>query len=437
MTNHPRRRDFLKTSLLAAGATALPLQATGDERLPIAAIITEYRYLSHADVIITKLLEGYEHDGGPGPNLRVAGMYIDLFPENDMGRELARKHSIPIFDTIEDAITLGTGAVAVKGVLSIGEHGNYPYTPDTHQHMYPRRRFFDAIAATFIKYNQVVPVFNDKHLAYNWADAKHMYDTAKAMNIPFMAGSSIPVAWRIPPLQLERGCEIEEAVGLGYGGLEAYGFHTIEGMQCMVERRKGYETGVAAVQTFQGRKAIEQALKQGLWSQDVVEAALEAAPDRYPGRPTVEDYDDKNFAIYRIEYRDGLIGTIVIAGSVVSTFGFACKLKGQSKPVATEFELQRGTPYRHFGYLVDAVEPMIRTGKPSYPVERTLLTTGILDAVMHSLADGGRRIETPELAISYTPADWPFAPGAPKEPVKPEGSWHHLQKAREMRKQGG
>jgi hypothetical protein len=366
------RREFLTASGLAAGATLLPDSLAGhnDERLPVTAIITEYRYLSHADVIITKLMEGYEHDGGPGPNLRLAGMYVDQFRERDMARDFARKYSIPIFDSIEDAITLGADGVAVKGVLSIGEHGEYPWTEDTHQHMYPRRRFFDEIAATFQKYDQVVPVFNDKHLAYNWADAKHMYDTAKAMKIPFMAGSSIPVAWRLPALELPRGCEIEEAIGLGYGGLEAYGFHTIEGMQCMIERRKGYETGVAAVQTFQGRKAIEEAQKRGVWSPEVLEAALEAAPDRLPGRPVPEDYDHERFAVYSIEYRDGLKATIVIANQVVSTFGFACQLKGEAKPRATAFELQRGTPYRHFGYLVDAIEPMIRTGKPTYPSPR-------------------------------------------------------------------
>ncbi|MEZ5364769.1 MAG: hypothetical protein R2748_21135 [Bryobacterales bacterium] len=428
------RRDFLKTSLMAAGSAALP--AAYDERPTVAAIITEYRYLSHADVIVTKLMEGYEHDGGPGPKLRLAAMYVDQFHDNDMARDLARKHSIPIFDSIEGAITMGTQGVAVDGVLSIGEHGQYPWTKDTNQHMYPRRRFFDGIAATFQKYDKVVPVFNDKHLAYNWPDAKYMYDLARATEIPLMAGSSIPVAWRIPPLQLPRGCEIEEAIGLGYGGLEAYGFHTLEGMQCQVERRKGYETGVEAVETFQGRAAIEDAERRGVWSRELLEAALEAAPDRLPGRPTPEDYDDKNYAVYRIYYRDGLKASIVIASQAVSTFGFACKLKGESKPRATAFELQRGTPYRHFGYLIDAVEPMIRTGKPSYPVERTLLTGGVLDAAMRSLAAGGERIETPYLDIAYEPADWPFAPGVPKEPVKPEGSWHHLQKAREQRKKG-
>jgi hypothetical protein len=384
-------------------------EATG-KKLPIAAVITEYRNNSHADVIIGKVLEGNEQDGGPGPDLYVAGMYADQFPENDMARDLSKKHGFPIFDTIEESITLGTGKVAVAGVLNIGEHGRYPFTPDTRQHMYPRRRLFDEVVATFRKYDQVVPLFSDKHLAYNWADAKHMYDTAREMQIPFMAGSSLPVAWRTPPVTLPMGCEIEEALAIGYGGLEAYGFHALETLQCMVERRKGGETGVKSVETVQG-EGIWQAEKEGRWSRELLMAALAKVPGVRPGK--IEENLQDDGAFYLIEYRDGLKATVAMVDGVSAQFGFAGRLKGQSDPVATWFNLQDGKPYGHFAYLVKAIEHMVKTGQPAYPVERTLLTTGVLDMAMHSLVEDHRRIETPFLEIAYEPVEWDFAPGLP------------------------
>ncbi len=149
-------------------------------------------------------------------------MYTDQVPKNDLSRALAEKHGFRICETIDEAITQGTGKVQVAGILCIGEQGDYPLTTDTQQKMYPRRRLFDAIAASFREAGPVVPVFNDKHLSYNFADAKHMYDTAREMGIPLMAGSSLPVTWRRPAIALPMGCEIEAAISVGYGGLEPY-----------------------------------------------------------------------------------------------------------------------------------------------------------------------------------------------------------------------
>src|SRR5262245_26446738 len=219
----------------------------------IAAIVTVYRRHSHADVIVGKILEGYDHQGGPGPNLRLASLYVDQHPDGDMSRDLARKHGFPLFDTIESALTLGGKQLAVNGVLCIGEHGKYE-TNARGQILYPRRRFFEEVAKTFVTYKKSVPVFNDKHLADRWSDAQWMYDKARELFVPFMAGSSVPLTWRRPALQLPRNAELVEAVQVGYGPFEGYGFHALEGLQCMVERRRGGETGVKAVQCLQGEE---------------------------------------------------------------------------------------------------------------------------------------------------------------------------------------
>jgi hypothetical protein len=414
---HPiTRRQFIQQSSTFLGGLGLSSWAQGAqpakrEKLPVAAIVTEYRANSHADVIVGKILEGFQQDGGAGPDLQLVALFTDQVPKNDLSRGLAKKFNFRIAQSIEEALTLGGDKLAVAGVLSIGEHGNYPYTKDTNQHMYPRRRFFDDIAAVFRKHKRVVPLFNDKHLAYNWKDAKHMYDTAREMNIPFLAGSSVPVAWRTPALNLPRGCVLTEAIGVGYGGLESYGFHALEGFQCMVERRRGGETGVATVQAVRG-EGIAKAQKEGRWSRELLDAAIATTPAPPKGRPK-EIFKDAVF--YLIEYRDGLKAAIAMNTRLAQDVAFAGKIKGEAKPQATCFRLQNGRPYGHFAHLLRAIDHTIHTGKPAYPVERTLLTTGMLDALLHSLADGGRLRKTPELAITYQPADWGFAPGMPPE----------------------
>src|SRR5437899_874204 len=229
----------------------------------VAGIVTEYRLHSHADVILTKILEGYNHDGGAGPNLQLVSLYVDQFPTNDMSRDLAKKHKFSIYNTIEAALTLGGKQLAVDGVLCIGEHGKYP-TNAKGQILYPRRRFFEEVTNAFAKFKKSVPVFNDKHLAATWTDAKWMYDRSRELFVPLMAGSSVPVTWRRPALQLPKDCDLVEAVQVGYGPFEGYGFHALEGWQCMVQRRGGGETGVRAVQCVQ-RGEMWRTRDQGSW----------------------------------------------------------------------------------------------------------------------------------------------------------------------------
>ena len=379
----------------------------------VAAVATVYRRRSHADVILGKILDGYHHDGKEKPDLKLVSLYVDQFPAGDMSRDLATKHGFRLCKSIAEAVTLGGDGVAVDGVLLIGEHGDYPDN-DKGQHLYPRRRFFEEVAKVFEKTGRAVPVFNDKHLAATWDDAKWMYDRSRKLYVPFLAGSSIPVAWRKPPLTLPKGCEVTAAVQLGYGGLEAYGFHALEGLQCMVERRKGGETGVTAVQCLQG-KAMWDALDAGRFSKPLLDEVLKLA-DHARGDYRELTAKSKSAAVYLVEYRDGLRAAVAMMNGYVregdgGAFCFAGQLKGEEKPRATQFYLQQPEPFAHFGHLVRAIEALVRTGHAPYPVERTLLTTGVLDAVMTSKHQGGKRVETPHLAITYEPTEWPHATG--------------------------
>jgi hypothetical protein len=378
----------------------------------VAAIVTEYRRHSHADVIVGKILEGYNHDGGAGPNLKLVSLVTDLVPKGDMSRDLAKKYDFPICDTIEKALTLGGKSLAVDGVLCIGEHGDYPRN-EKGQILYPRRRFFEGVADVFAKVGKSVPVFSDKHLAATWTDAKWMYDKARELFVPFLAGSSLPVTWRKPPLKLPMKCELTEAVQVGYGPFEGYGFHALEALQCMVERRKGGESSVKAVTCVQGEE-MWKTLDAGKWSKELLEAALDLVPAHAKGDYREPTAKAKDAGVFLIEYRDGFQAAVAMMNGWVyegdgGAFCFAGKRKGQDKPAATLFYLQQPDPFGHFAYLVKAIDSMIQTGHAPYPVERTLLTTGILDAVMTSKAEKNRRVETPHLEIKYQPTDWPFA----------------------------
>lgn len=389
----------------------------------IAAVVTVYSRWSHADVILGKILEGYHHDRKSFPSMRLVSMYVDQFPKGEWSRDLAKKHNFTIYDSIAGAVTLGRKEVAVDGVILIGEHGTYP-TNARGQVEYPRRRFLQAVADVFAKHRRVVPVFSDKHLAFNWADARWMYDRARELMFPLMAGSSIPVTWRRPSLRLPRNCELTEAVAVGYGPFEGYGFHALEGLQCMAERRRGGEIGVRAVTCLQGEE-MWRAMDRGVFSRDLLESAMAQVPTHAKGDFRKLTLQNKESGVFVIEYRDGFKGAVaMLNGWVHETegdgggFTFAGRLRGEDRPAACQFYLQQPDPFAHFEYLLKATDAMMQTGHAPYPVERTLLTTGMIDAVMISKAEKNRRVETPHLEIRYQPTEWGFACDAMPRTIK-------------------
>jgi hypothetical protein len=268
------------------------------------------------------------------------------------------------------------------------------------QKMYPRYELLEQIVAVFKSSGRSVPVFSDKHLSYSWTKAKKMYDWSRELRFPFMAGSSIPVTVRVPPLEIPYGAKFDAAVAVGYGDNDAYGFHTLEALQCMVERRQGGETGISSVQmltqeaVWQWRDSAE-----GKWSVSLLDAALRTFPKVKPGR--MED-NAKRPALFLLNYNDGLRAAVYMLNGHANAFLFAGKLAGKAEPVATHFGfVNGGRDLPHFDGLVRCIEEMFVTGKPAYLVERTLLTSGALSFLFESLDRG--RLETPELKIAYRP----------------------------------
>ena len=362
-------------------------------RKKIAAVITEYRVPAHADVIVGKFIKGFPTDDGLiEPQVDIVSMYLDQIPDNDIGLQVSKEYDIPIYQSISAALCLGGSELAVDGVLSIGEHGSYAYN-EKGQHMYPRRFFFEQICGVFSTSGRSVPVFSDKHLSYNWRDSKWMYDRAQQLGVPFMAGSSIPLGWRDPWLEHELDAPIEDALVLSFGGIESYGYHGLEALQCMIERRSGGEAGLAAVQCLEG-KAVWRAGADGLWSRELAEAAA-AAGETASG--SMEESCD-NPAAFLLEFRDGFKATLLQLNGYAKEWSYAARVDGQV--LATGLRTH-GPPYPHFSYLGLNIEAMFLSGEPQYPVERTLLVSGALDALMDSRHRGHIRLETPHLDVAY------------------------------------
>ncbi|MDA1313005.1 MAG: hypothetical protein O2968_06700 [Acidobacteria bacterium] len=397
-----RRTLLASTATLAvsplAGLTPLAAAAPDGPPKRIAAVITTWFQRSHADVIVGKYLEGFHQDGQPPyPRSKIVSMYTAQVHEKDLSREMSRKHGVPIYRTIYEALTLGTGELAVDGVLIIGEHGDYPLN-DKGQRLYPRFQLFLQVTDVFRQTGKAVPVYTDKHLSYSWAKAKRTVEISREMGFPMLAGSSVPVAFRDPLVDAPWGAKIPHAVGIAFAGLESYGFHMLELIQSMIERRQGGEVGVSSVQCLQG-DAVWKYLDATPWVRPLFNAALSRCKTRQPGELTEIV---KNPAVFLVNYRDGAQAAgFMLTGAVKDDFAVAVEVEGRREPVSPLAWLMRKPYHHHFGCLIKNIEKMYETGNAPYPVERTLLVSGILDFMLDSVKEGNRVVETPELGVVY------------------------------------
>ena len=336
-----------------------------------------------------RLLEGYRLNGKTyAPRLDTVSFFVHQFPVNDMAREQAAEYGVKIYPSVAEALRPGGSKLAVDGVAVIGEHGDYPRTTRGNV-MYPRKRWFDEATAVMEADRKIVPLFNDKYLAYEWADALAMYRRVSAWKIPFACGSSLPLTWRRPALEFPRGIALDEVLAVSTSDLEEHGYHAIELMQAMVERRKGGESGVAQIRYLEG----EAVWTDPFWSRDLLNAALSRRVN-----PAPENKGQAPQAIL-IRYRDGLKATVLNLNSHTRDYLFAARETG-GRLHSSCFYNQLYV-HNHWSFMVRQFEDLVLTKRTPTPPERTLLSNGIMLFGLESRVQGQRWLDTPELDIHY------------------------------------
>src|SRR5581483_10365668 len=288
----------------------------------VAIITTIYKYLSHGQHIGDRLLVGYPSGGKwVMPDLKVVSLYVDQKPDGDLSEARAREFGFQVYPTIAETLRCGGDKLAVDAVMIVAEHGNYPRN-EKRQILYPRYEFFHQCVETFEKDGRAVPVYNDKHLSYSFEKAKWMVDASKRLRFPMLAGSSLPVTWRLPDIELPLGCEIEDAMMIGHGDSDPMDYHCLEALQCMIERRTNGESGVKSVQMIEG-DAVWKAGDEGRWSKTLLAAALSRI-DSPQGLTLLDGRTQdllgsgelrklvKNPAAYFVEHSDGLKTTLLM-----------------------------------------------------------------------------------------------------------------------------
>jgi hypothetical protein len=317
-----------------------------------------------------------------------------------LGQKVAQAKGIPVFKSVGEALTLGGSDLSVDGVVIVAEHGEYATDLKGHW-LLPRWWIYNQVVRVFEKSKRSVPVFNDKHLSYNWEDAKWMFDKSRELNFPLSGGSSIPIYYRKPEIEMDIDTPIKNSIVLGGTSDEGAIFHAIDVLQAFVERRKGGETGVKSIQSIRGADAWKW-VERNSW----VVKLLDSVASKFDFKPGhFQQTPQSNICV--IEYNDGTKAAVIGAQGVGWTY--AGEIEGQNEATVISM-LGWAGPFDQ--YHASNAQPhwiteMMVTKKEPFNAERLILSTGITNFYMESNWDGskysatGRRIETPALNIKY------------------------------------
>jgi hypothetical protein len=333
---------------------------------------------------------------------------------SDLSELRSQEFGFRLCRSIPETLRCGGTRIAVDAVLAIAEQGgDYPYSSnDMGQILLPTYDWFQQCVHVFEEENHAVPYFNHKQLSFSFHEAQNMVETAERLKFPLLAGSSMPVTWRLPDVDIPLGAPVQEAVMVGVGGFDGMDFDALDAMQSMLERREGGETGVKAVQLLEGDD-VWAARKAGRWSEDLLSSALSRSDTPLgltvlDGRtqdlaaPGVLPQLVRDPAAYCIEYNDGTRATLLILNGAIRDFNISARVADHGM-VSTQFFMPPAPNQTYSACLAAKIEQMFQTGSAPYPVQRTLLTSGLLEACLSSRHRLNQRLETPHLGITYQP----------------------------------
>ena len=464
------RRRFVGYSALSSAMMAYPplmrsafSQTPGQQPLRLAVLGSVYRHGSNMQTIADRFLVGYPFEGDwYMPNVKVVSMYVDqpirranarptefdlamigagrpgggggqrpagaqgaagarrseaaahpeeLGPMSDLSASRSEQFGFRLCRNIPEALRLGGDKIAVDAVLTIVEQDDYP-VDDKGRILLPSYDFFQQCAQVFDAEKHAVPYFNHKQLSFSFSEAQNMVKTAERLKFPLLAGASMPVTWRLPDTDIPMGARVQEAVVVGMGSLDGMDFDALEAMQSMLERRKGGETGVKAVQLLEGDD-VWTARAAGRWSNDLLSSALSRSDTPLglsvlDGRtqdlsaPGVLEQLVANPVAYCIEYNDGTKATLLMLNGALRDFNISARVEGHGM-VSTQFFMTPPPNQTYSAALAAKINEMYQTRVAPYSAQRTLLAGGILEACLNSRHRLNQRVETPHLAVSYKP----------------------------------
>lgn len=404
------RRQFLGSLAVAGTVPALVRSDNSQPRKKIAFLGTTVFTHSHSQHFLDRFAMGYAMGGQwQNPACDLASVFIDQFNENDIGRQRIEKYQLKQYSSIAQALTLGGSKLAVDGVLIIGEHGNYPVN-EKGQTLYPRYQWFKEVVRVFEESGRSVPVFNDKHLSTDWKQCVEMVEDSRRLKFPLYAGSSLPVTWRLPSIDMPYDVPLQESVCVAYGGVDSYDFHALETAQCMSERRRGGEVGIQWVHALR-----DEALWKELDQRETTKRLFLSALSRSHYLPVETGFPTERLSFdwarrslpsiigYFIEHRDGFRTAIFLTG--IRDFNYAGLRSDTGEMVGCQMMLpmpgSSANTADFFNPLSYHVEQMILTGSTVYPVQRTLLTSGMVIAAVDSLHQGQVKVHTPDMEVVY------------------------------------